>query len=57
MACAVLIVQVIATLLIVLGIWGTLGIRGSEWLDRAEARLIRILTKHSKTYFAQTTRR
>ena len=56
MACAVLIVEVIATLLIVLGTWGTLGIRASEWLDRAEKRLIRILTKASKTYFAKTTR-
>jgi len=57
MACTVLIVEVIATLLIVLGTWGTLGIRASEWLDRAEARLIRISRKVSETYFAQTTRR
>lgn len=56
MACTVMIVEVIATLLIVLGTWGTLGIRASEWLDRAEERLIRILTKTSKTYFAPTTR-
>jgi hypothetical protein len=57
MACTVLIVEVIATLLIVLGTWGTLGTRAGEWLDRAEARLTRILTKPSKTYFASTTRR
>ena len=57
MACTVMIVEVIATLLIALGTWGTLGIRASEWLDRAEERLIHILTKASKTYLAPTTRR
>ena len=55
--CTVLIVEVIGTLLIVLGTWGALGLRASEWLDRAEKRLIRILTKASKTYSAQAIHR